>query len=137
MNIAGIFNRSRIVQKNPIVTVVKPITEWTLPAGYTVDYTLDMITDDFDAVVSDYSSFWETQDVNVLMENRNLAVKGNTLAGMSDSGAQVFYVLAKDVDLVLAAFRIIIGDVQYNVSTVSPEPPGNPQFAIVGCTLWT
>lgn len=136
MNPRQAFDMGRAQLGNPCATLVLPITEWTIPETYVVDYTLDEVQDALGATV-DLSTIWETVEINILPEARNDRILAMTLAGLTDTGNIAFYIMEEDISNAQTAFRILLDDKEYTVSSVSQEPLGNAQFALVSCALWT
>lgn len=123
--IAQGFNTLRVYQNYPTVTIVNPINTWDLPDGYAYDDGTDTIrhisTGD---VLNNYSSYWNTTDVDMLPLETGEELRTLIMAGIVKEGSLDILIIPADKTIVQNGFRALIGTEQYNIASVSQFPKG-------------
>ena len=128
VNYAASFHALRNLAGNPVLTCVKPRTEWTsVPAGYTFDESYDAYlnvggtvwkpVDTDDLAIADYTT------VPFLPGAGNAALE-LVAGGLVDTGSRFGRVLPGDIATVRAAQWFEINGFTYVLGDASPFPAG-------------
>lgn len=109
----------------PVLTVIGPVSTWTLPTGYSYSAADDTLLDSSGAVVSTPSTYYASTTVNAVPA-RN---KGRTLelvaGGVAEDGGTAYAILATDAAALRAAWGVLdAAGVLYRVREVEDVVPG-------------
>ena len=129
MNVANTivrgFNTLRVFQNEPTVTIVNAIDTWDLPANYEYDDATDTIRHtSTGAVLNNYSSYWDTTDVDMLPLETGEELRTLIMAGIVKEGSLDVLIVPADKTVVQNGFRALIGTEQYNIASISQFPKG-------------
>lgn len=111
----------------PTISVVPPLADWTLPAGYAYDASLDGIVTGGGAVLTSLyamSGYFATTEVNIVPTHPSGDTRSLMAAGIIPDGQIEVLVLATDLPTMRAAFAVQVGGLWYNLPKVQPEPIG-------------
>ena len=136
MNVIQAFDYARSQLNNPWADIVYPFDKWTNAVGLEYDEQYDAIRDINGDIITDLWQYWEVKPIPILPNAANSQAQEMFMAGMTPTGNVTFYTLPEYEDIVMNAFRVVINDIEYNVSFVTREPINDPEFITVGVTLW-
>lgn len=137
-----LFNIAWNKQGRPTIKVIRPVSEWELPNGYTYDESADVIRDDSDAIVSDPSAYQTYDTVPVMSGGIEFTMRGQqdqnivlTNAGMASNAVLVMRTLPAYADILKAAFAVEVDGLLYDMNGANVLPEGTSESAWVNVTL--
>lgn len=125
-NVVSIFNRAWLAYGQPVLTAVRPVSAWNLPAGFTYDPTYDALTNGSGTVLPNPQAYWTTDTVYLVPVKRTADLDVLVAAGVVPAGTVDIYVLAADAATMQAAHACQINTQWYDVSDVGQAPVGYP-----------
>ena len=123
-SISRIFGRAHRAFGSPTMQVARPVSQWTLPAGYSYDATTDTLKDGAGAVVRSYTSYIVYDTVNFLPAGTGRDQRALVAAGIVPAGETVIYTLPADVTTLRAAYGVVLDGQWYDVAEVAQGPAG-------------
>ena len=126
----AIFRKAWRRYGRPTMSVVPPLSAWSLPAGYTFDASRDGIVTSGGATLTDLDAFeasgyFEFGTVYIVPTGQKPDLDAMIAAGIAPSGQVEVWILQSDVDTVNAAFAVeIMGD-WFNVIEAGRAPVGH------------
>lgn len=120
----AMFRRAWLAYGRPLLRVVRPMSEWTLPSGFAYDPAVDVIRDTTGRVLPNPDAYWVTDTVYIVPARATTDERVLTAAGIIPTGTLYVYVLPQDVATVRNAHAVEAGNVWYDVVEVTAEPIG-------------
>lgn len=123
--IQRIFARAWRAYGRPAMAAVRPIAQWSLPAGFSYDTARDAIADSAGTVLLNWEAYWEPVDyIYIVPADTTADLRAMAAAGVVPSGLMDVYILAADAATVEASHAIQIQGDWYDVVEVSHGPAG-------------
>ena len=121
------FRRARNRLGSPVLTAVRPITDWAdnLPAGYHYDEAVDSIHDYNGRPLAVLSDYWTTDSVDIVPLAASEELQALMVAGEVPAGSLEVVVLAANTTKMRAAWAALIDGIEYNIKSVTQYPPGS------------
>ena len=119
-----IFGRAWQRYGQPIMRVVRPLAQWTLPAGFAYNATVDAVTDAVGVVLPNPEAYWATDDVYLVPTGGTAEARALAAIGVLPTGTISVYVLPADAATVRAAHAVEVDGAWYDVAEVSASPVG-------------
>lgn len=119
-----IFNRAWRRYGKPVATVVRPISEWNLPAGFAYDPTYDRIVDVDTVPLNNPEAYWVTDSVYIVPNAYSGDLKLMIAVGAVPAGTTEFGVLSTDLDTIQNAHAVQIDGDWYDVVDTAHSPIG-------------
>lgn len=132
-----IFRHAWLRYGQPTMLVVRPLSDWTLPAGFAYDQTVDCIRNNAGVVIRNPEDYWVT-DLVYILPNRSersgsiAELQEMLVTGQVTSGGIGVWVLGADIAKVKASHAIKLFDEWYELDHQTPQPAGDPS----GAGLW-
>lgn len=130
--IPRIFRQAHRRYGRPTMTVVRPVTAWSLPAGFTYDADLDVVSNSGGTVLRNVSDYWVSDLVYIVpvrhsMEDNASVFQKIMAGGLVETGVMDIWVLGEtDIQRVLDCYRVRVGTRWFDVSSVQIAPSGYP-----------
>lgn len=116
--VTRVFRRAWLAYGKPAVTVVRPVTAWTLPAGYAYDANLDRIANAQHYILPNPESYWVTDSVDVIPNKPSQDLRMLMAAGLVPVGTIELGLLSTDAATLEAAHAVQYDGHWYNVAAV-------------------
>jgi len=116
----------------PLMTVVRPLGDWNLPAGFAYNAELDVIQDAAGTVLPNPEDYWATDLVYIVPARQTGETRMLMVAGLVPAGTVDVFVLAADLPAVRAAHAVEIDGDWYDMVNVGMEPVGVGSGAVWG-----
>lgn len=121
---ARAFNQGWMACGKPTMLVIGPHTEWTIPAWFSYDQSIDRIKDQFGEVVDDLSPYWTEYTVRCIpasaLSEENVLGAG----GIVQDGSTAVIILPADIDRLRHPHQVQFDSAWYDVSGLQLEPVG-------------
>lgn len=129
-----IFNRAWKRYGRPQMAVVAPITDWTLPAGFAYDESIDAIANSTHTVILNPEDYWLIDYIYIVpVPPPNTADMDAMLAaGVIPTGLVREYILAIDIPTVREAHAVELNGEWYTVIEAAMAPSGYDPRGIWG-----
>jgi hypothetical protein len=125
--VRAVFRRAWQRYGKPTMTIVPPLADWSLPAGYSFDPSRDGIVTGGGATLTDLdalSEYYAAGVVYIVPLQASDDLRAMRSAGIAPDGQIEVYVLAADIPTVQAAFAVQVGGLWFNVVSPAVEPSG-------------
>lgn len=125
--VSKIFVRAWQRYGEPAFAVVPPLSEWSLPVGYTSSLQHDGIETTAGDVFTDLevlSGYFATELVYIVPTRAADDTRTMVAAGILPDGTIEVLILSGDIATVRAAFAVKLNDMWFNVMSVAAEPSG-------------
>ena len=122
--IPKIFRRAWLAYGQPQMAAVKPIADWTLPAGFSYDDELDVIRNAAGAVITNPEDYWAMDYLNIVPTRRSADLQMLIAAGEVPAGSVDVYILSADIETVRDAHSVEIDGDWYDVGEAAHAPVG-------------
>lgn len=99
----------------PTMTLVKPTTQWNLPAGYSLDPNTGNIRDEDGVVLANPSSYMTTQSIGVVPGDHAVIGTSNVAIDVPPDDMTVVKVRYSDLPAVREAQYVILDGENYDV----------------------
>jgi hypothetical protein len=122
--VSGIFSLAWRRYGKPLMAVVPPIAQWTLPAGFSYDPETDQVMSAGGVVLDNWGDYYAAEYLYIVpiapsADRMTLAAAGVVPAGSTD-----VYVLKADADTARNAHSVQIDGEWYDVVEVARAPLG-------------
>jgi hypothetical protein len=131
--ITAIFHRAWLAYGKPVLTAVRPLATWALPAGFAYDAQYDAIQNSAGTVLPNPEAYWITDTVYIVPLKRTADLDVLIAAGIVPAGTVEVNILAYDVPRVKVAHAAQLNGDWYDVIDVGQAPVGYPGGATA---LW-
>lgn len=130
-----IFRHANRRYGKPYMLVVRPLTQWALPAGFAYDATVDAIANGGGTILPNPEDYWVTDAVYIVPVASVVSTVVEDIAdryrlsplGMVASGEIMVWIAgATDIERVQVAHSIQLGNRWYDVENVQEAPSGYP-----------
>ena len=108
----------------PALWAIRPLADWSLPAGFAYDRSVDAITDAAGTVLPNPESYWAGDYVYIVPIGQTADLRAMVAAGVVPSGMVDVKVLSADLATVRAAHAVQINGDWYDVLEVAQAPVG-------------
>lgn len=131
-HLAGhIFRHANRRFGQPYIQAVRPVTAWSLPAGFSYDRDVDAVTNVTGTVLPNPESYWLTDTVYIVpsrfsVENFTAEFMTLTAGGQVAGGAIEMWIAQADIETLRAAHCVLLDKRIYNVESVQEAPSGYP-----------
>lgn len=102
----------------PVMTVVKQIADWDLPAGYTYDPVVDRVADAGHNVLPNPEDYWVTASIYIVPDKNPAALRNLAAQGLVPDGTMAVGILSDDAAVVAAAHAVQLDGQWYDVAAV-------------------
>jgi hypothetical protein len=119
-----IFNRAWRRYGQPTATVVRPISEWNLPPGYSYNDDYDRIMDTDGYILTGELEYWVTDTVYIVPNDHSAALRTMIAVGAVPSGSTEFGILTTDLSKIENAHAIQIDGDWHDVVDMAHSPIG-------------
>lgn len=126
--VAVIFRKAWLAYGKPTISVVPPLSSWSLPAGYAYDSSVDAIQTTGGATLNDLdvlSEYYATSTVYIVPSGNTADLDVLVAAGIVPSGSVEVYILQADVATVNQAFAVQVNGQWYTVREAGRGPVGH------------
>jgi hypothetical protein len=100
------------------MTAVRPVSGWSLPAGFAYDANLDRITNASHVVLPNPEAYWVTDSVDVVPSVPNRDLRAMMAAGLVPAGTVELGILSDDATTVRNAHAVQYAGEWFNVAAV-------------------
>ena len=109
----------------PVMAVIRPVSQWSLPPGYAYDESVDaVIYGDTGDVLPDPEDYWASDYIYIVPAREAADVRTLVAAGIVPEGITEVLILADDAETVRRAYAIEIDGQWYDVVSVDHAPAG-------------
>lgn len=116
------FDRVWREQGGLTLTVVRPMAQWSLPAGYAYQEEEDLIRDNSGNVVTNYAALWTTTTVNYIPAALSEMTQTLIVTGMLQPETREVFVWDAAIATVKGCFRVSASSQEYRVNRVTNTP---------------
>lgn len=116
--VARMFYRAWNAYGQPTATVVRPLADWNLPAGFSYDERLDRITNSSQAVIRNPEDYWVTDTVYIVPNQNPNELRSLMAAGLVPAGTIEIGVMEADAATIENAHAVQVNGQWYDVSYI-------------------
>jgi hypothetical protein len=123
--VKAVFKRAWIAYGKPTLMAAPPVADWSLPAGFSYDASLDAIVDASGTVLPNPEDYWGALNTVYIVPVRSSDdLRSMIAAGIVPDGLLEVFVLAADLATVRTAHAVQVNGQWYDVAGVAAEPSG-------------
>lgn len=122
--IPKIFRKAWLRYGRPMMWAVRPVADWSLPAGFAYDSETDMIQNGAGLVLTNVEDYWAGGYIYIVPMGRSGDLDVLVAAGIVPEGTVDVYILRDDAPTVKVAHSIEIDGDWYDVLEVAHAPVG-------------
>lgn len=126
--IAAVFQKAWLAYGKPTIAVVPPVADWSLPAGYAYEDSVDAIQTAGGATITDLDAlagYYASDVVYIVPSGRTADLDVLIAAGVVPSGTIEVYVLQADVATIRESFAVQVNGEWYTKSEAGQAPVGH------------
>lgn len=141
-HVERIFSTAWNKMGRPQIKIIRPVSEWHLPDGYTYDESVDVLRDENDAVVSDSMRYAVGDIIPVMSGGIEFTMRGQqdqnvamTAAGLTANNIVVMRTMPRYESIIRAGFAAEVDGELYNINGVNVVPEGAKPPLWINITL--
>lgn len=119
------FQRTWRAFEKPTLTVVRPVSYWSLPSGWSYNEELDAVVDGSGTVLPNPEDYWASETVYIVPLGETADLLNMMAAGLVPSGTVDVLIMQQDVATVREAHAVQISGDWYDVVEVAETPVGH------------
>lgn len=113
-----VFRRAWLAYGKPVLTVVRPVDVWNMPAGFAYDADIDRIANASRVVLPNPEDYWVTADVYIVPNKPSNDLRMLMAAGLVPVGTVELGLLSDDAATLENAHAVRYAGHWYNVAAV-------------------
>lgn len=107
------------------MAVIRPVSQWSLPAGYAYDESVDAVVyGDTGDVLPNPEEYWASDYIYIVPARAAADVRALVAAGIVPEGTTEVFILADDAEMVRQGHAVEIDGQWYDVVSVDHSPAG-------------
>lgn len=122
--VKAVFKKAHDRYGKPVMWVAAPVTDWSLPAGFTYDSEFDVVQSAAGVVLENVMDYVAGGYINIVPIRRTADLEVLIAAGVVPGGSVDVYILSADTETVKAAHSIEIDGDWYDMREVAHGPVG-------------
>lgn len=126
-----IFRHANRRYGEPYLTAVRPLADWSLPAGYAYDAHVDAIRNAAGYILTEPQAYWTTDTVYIVptrssAEDASAEAFALLAGGVAPGGFTEVWVRQSDITTLRAAHALLLDKRWYDIASLQEAPAGYP-----------